>query len=190
MMYRSRSIGCACRLSQDTISGVSVCHADACIFSDSMAQTLPPQQPGAPGSDEKSGGLPRFRPRDQFWPYADLPEEPSEEELLRVDPDLQDALFERPPARPFCYTIVFAPFEGPDYERAVQLARTTSDYLEAGAGEGLRHRARFRPDQVLALRDLWQIVGRFDTSEVLVDDRPVPYARELWLPLLWYLLPR
>jgi len=25
---------------------------------------------------------------------------------------------------------------------------------------------------------------------VLIDDRPVPYARELWLPLLWHLLPR
>jgi hypothetical protein len=33
-------------------------------------------------------------------------------------------------------------------------------------------------------------VGRFPMSEVLIDDRPVPYARELWLPLLWYLLPR
>jgi len=59
-----------------------------------------------------------------------------------------------------------------------------------GSGESLRHRARFKPDQVVALRDLWQMVGRFDTSEVLVDDRPLPYARELWLPLLWYLIPR
>jgi hypothetical protein len=25
---------------------------------------------------------------------------------------------------------------------------------------------------------------------VLIDDRPVPYARELWLPLVWFLLPR
>jgi hypothetical protein len=24
----------------------------------------------------------------------------------------------------------------------------------------------------------------------LIDDRPVPYARELWLPLVWFLLPR
>jgi hypothetical protein len=23
---------------------------------------------------------------------------------------------------------------------------------------------------------------------VLIDDRPVPYARELWLPLLWFLI--
>jgi len=24
--------------------------------------------------------------------------------------------------------------------------------------------------------------------EVLVDDQPVPYAKELWLPLVWLLL--
>jgi hypothetical protein len=54
----------------------------------------------------------------------------------------------------------------------------------------MRHRARFTPDQVTALRDLWQLVGRLDESEVLLDDKPVPYARELWLPLFWYLLPR
>jgi hypothetical protein len=25
---------------------------------------------------------------------------------------------------------------------------------------------------------------------VLIDDRPVPYARELWLPLVWLVLAR
>ena len=39
-------------------------------------------------------------------------------------------------------------------------------------------------------RDLFEIVGRHDECDVLVDDRPVPYARELWLPLLWFLIPR
>jgi hypothetical protein len=133
---------------------------------------------------------PVFRPRDQFWPYADLEEEPSDEELAKLDPDLQAALFENPPDRPFSCTVVFAPFDGPGYAAAVALAKVGPGYMETGKGDAIRHRARFRPDQVLALRDLWQLVGRFGTSEVLIDDRPVPYARELWLPLLWYLLPR
>jgi len=133
---------------------------------------------------------PRFRPRDQFWPYADLEEEPSDEELAKLDPDLQAALLENPPARPFSCTLVFAPFDGPDYAAALALAKSSPEYLESGKGEGLRHRARFTPEQVPAIRDLWQLVGRFPMSEVLIDDRPVPYARELWLPLLWYLLPR
>ena len=38
------------------------------------------------------------------------------------------------------------------------------------------------------LRDLFEIVGRLDDTEVLIDDRPVPYARELWLPLVWFLI--
>jgi hypothetical protein len=154
--------------------------ADMPHLADSSSQ--PHEDPADP--------TPAFRPRDQFWPYVELDEEPSDEELARLDPDLQAALFENPPDRPFSYTLVFAPFDGPDYATLVELARTTSDYLEVGSGESLRHRARFKPDQVLALRDLWQLVGRFDTSEVLIDDRPLPYARELWLPLLWYLLPR
>jgi hypothetical protein len=132
---------------------------------------------------------PRYRPRDAFWPYADLDEEPSDEELARLDPDLQAALFERPPDRPFSYTVVFGAFDGPDYPRAVLLARDSSDYLEVTRGDRLRHRARFTPDRAAAMRDLWQLVGRLDSSEVLIDDRPLPYARELWLPLLWHLLP-
>jgi hypothetical protein len=144
---------------------------------------------GAEPPDARQEPEPRFRPRDQFWPYADLSEEPSDEELARLDPDLQAALLENPPARPFSCTVVFAPFDGPGYAAALALARSSSEYLETGRGDALRHRARFTPDQVRALRDLWQRVGHLDTSEVLIDDRPVPYARELWLPLIWYLLP-
>ena len=40
------------------------------------------------------------------------------------------------------------------------------------------------------LRDLFQLVGNSDSTEVLIDDRPVPFARELWLPLVWLLVPR
>jgi len=40
------------------------------------------------------------------------------------------------------------------------------------------------------LKDLFELVGRSDATEVLIDDRPVPYARELWLPLVWFLLHR
>lgn len=155
-----------------------------------MAETSHTGETGNQASDTTQPSRPRFRPREQFWPYADLEEEPSDEELARLDPDLQDALYDRPISRPFSYTIVFAPFEGPDYQRAVALAETTSEYLESGQGGLIRHRARFRPDQVTLLRDLWQIVGNQPAAEVLLDDKPVPYARELWLPLLWYLIPR
>ncbi len=61
--------------------------------------------------------------------------------------------------------------------------------LELGAGAARRHRARFYPNAARQLRSLFEIVGRLDACEVLIDDRPLPYARELWLPLVWFLIP-
>ncbi len=43
---------------------------------------------------------PKYRPIERFWPYAELPEQPTDEELAAVDPDLQEALFGSRP-RPF-----------------------------------------------------------------------------------------
>ena len=87
-------------------------------------------------------------------------------------------------------TLSFPRFEADDYERAVTLARKAPEYREVGSGPTVRHRARFFPDNALALRDLFEIVGRYDDCQVLVDDRAVPFARELWLPLMWLLIPR
>jgi hypothetical protein len=156
-----------------------------------MPESTTPPVPSTVSSapDRTSDETPAFRPRDNFWPYADLDEEPSDEELVKLDPDLQAALFENPPGRYFSYTIVFGPFDGDGYASAVALAKDRSDYLETGSAGTLRHRARFKPDQVLSLRDLWRLVGHLHDAEVLVDDRPIPFARELWLPMLWHLLP-
>jgi hypothetical protein len=131
----------------------------------------------------------RTRPLERFWPYAERPEEPTVEELAALDPDLHAALF-GPRDLPFSITIVFAPFGGPDYARAVQLARASTEYREVGSGDGLRHRARFFSKDALELRELFQLTSPQTSTEVLIDDRPVPYARELWLPLLWFSLLR
>jgi hypothetical protein len=131
----------------------------------------------------------RTRPVERFWPYAEHPEEPTAEELAALDPDLHAALF-GPRDLPFSVTLVFAPFDGSDYHRAVDLARSSAEYREVGTGDRLRHRARFFPSQALALRDLFELTARHPDTEVLIDDRPIPYARELWLPLFWFLLQR
>lgn len=146
-----------------------------------------PEEKQQPAVFPDGPGAPRYQPRERFWPYAELPESPAPEELAALDPDLHAALFGAPP-RPFSFTIVFPRFDAPDYAAAVEMAKASSEYREAGAGDAFRHRARFYPSQAAALRDLFHIVGRFDACEVLVDDRPVPYARELWLPLLWFFL--
>jgi hypothetical protein len=132
---------------------------------------------------------PRYRPRERFWPYVDLPEQLTDKEIAALDPDLHAELFGAPP-RPLSITLVFPVLDSPDYARAVEMARASGEYRETGSGSLFRHRARFWPADAVKLRDLFDIVGRFDASEVLVDGRPVPYARELWLPLIWFLIPR
>jgi len=131
--------------------------------------------------------VPDYRPVERFWPYVDLPEQPTDEELARLNPELAEALFGRP-RLPFSVSVEFAPFDGPELPRALELARGSAECLEIRAGSSLRYRARFYPQDALKLRDLFDLVGRFDETEVLVDDRPVPYARELWLPLIWFLI--
>jgi hypothetical protein len=131
--------------------------------------------------------VPDYRPLERFWPYLDLPEQPSEEELAALDPALAEALFGTP-RKPFSVSLDFPPFDGPDYARAVELARASAEYREVNAGVTVRHRARFYPQQALQLRTLFEIVGRLDACDVLIDDRPLPYARELWLPLMWFLI--
>jgi hypothetical protein len=129
----------------------------------------------------------RTRPLERFWPYAEHPEEPTVEELAALDPDLHAALF-GPRQIPFSITIVFGRFDGPDYERAVELARESAEYREVGSGDEFRHRARYYTDDALRLRTLFELVAADKATEVLIDDRPIPYARELWLPLVWFSL--
>ncbi len=131
----------------------------------------------------------RTRPLERFWPYVERPEEPTPAELASLDPDLHAALFGQR-ALPFSITLVFPRFDSPDYARAVDMARASAEYREVGEGAAFRHRARFFSGDALALRDLFEIVDAQPGSEVLIDDRPIPNARELWLPLIWFLLLR
>jgi hypothetical protein len=145
------------------------------------------QSSGPAGRPVSEGDTPATRPLERFWPYAELSEEPSAEELAALDPDLHAALFGRPPG-PFSITLQFPTFDAPDFARAIELAKSSREYREVGRGVEHRHRATFHSTDARLLRDLFQIVGRYDACEVLVDGRPVPYARELWLPLVWFLL--
>ena len=132
---------------------------------------------------------PKYRPLERFWPYAELPEQPTDEELAALDPDLYEALFGARP-RPFSITLVFPPLNVPEFETALAMARGSAEFRETVSEGAPRYRARFWSSDAATLRDLFHIVGTSDATEVLIDDRPVPYARELWLPLVWLLIPR
>ena len=130
--------------------------------------------------------VPKYRPLERFWPYADVPEQPTDEELASLDPELHEALFGAT-SRPFSITLVFPRLELPNFETALRLARASAEYRETGSGAAFRYRARFLASDAARLRDLFEIVGNVDGTDVLIDDRPLPYARELWLPLVWFL---
>jgi hypothetical protein len=142
-----------------------------------------------PANKPMTSDPPRYRPLERFWPYAELPEQPTAEEVAALDPELQEVLFGAQ-ARPFSITLVFPALDVPDFSRALDLARASAEFREVGDGASRRYRARFWSGDAARLRDLFQIVGGADAVEVLIDDRPVPYARELWLPLVWLLIPR
>ena len=103
---------------------------------------------------------PKYRPLERFWPYADLSEQPSEEELAALDPDLHEALFGARP-RPFSITLVFPDLDIADFPRALALARASAEFRETGKGEAHRYRARFWSSDAARLRELFD--DFFDT---------------------------
>ena len=131
---------------------------------------------------------PTHQPLERFWPYADLSEQPTEEELAAIHPELRRALFGAA-AMPFSITLVFPAFSGDGFERAVELAKAADEFQEARVGGVVQYRARFFPGEApIKVRDLYDVIADIPDTDVLIDDRPLPYARELWLPLIWCLI--
>src|SRR4029434_8737318 len=82
--------------------------------------------------------VPDYRPVERFWPYVDLPEQPTDEELAALSPELSEALFGTPKL-PFSVSLDFPRFDGPDYARALEMAREAAEYKEIGTGATVRH---------------------------------------------------
>lgn len=117
-----------------------------------------------------------------------MPEAPSEEELAALHPELRSVLFGES-GRPFSITLEFPVFEGEGFARALDLAQAAPEFQEVTFGGRRTFRARFFPGpDAIRMRDLYELVGGVPESRVLIDDRPLPYARELWLPLVWCLI--
>ena len=108
-----------------------------------------------------------------------------EADISHLSDEMADILYPGRRSRPFRVTVEFLPFEGEGYERAVALARRAAVYEEKGEGDRRAHRAAFETAGASLSRDLVAIVGGRPDTEVMVDGKRVPYARELWLPLFW-----
>ena len=112
-----------------------------------------------------------------------VPEE--EEDISHLSDEMADTLYPGRRKRPFRMGIEFDSFDGPEYARAVELARRSAEYRESGAERSRRHHASFETSDAALLLKLFNLVGELPGTDVLVDGRQVPYARELWLPLFW-----
>jgi hypothetical protein len=124
--------------------------------------------------------------RERAKTFADrlAPVVPKQEaDISHLSDEMADLLYPGRRPRPFRMGVAFDAFEGPNYPRALELARRSPVYRETRG-----HRAEFEARDADVLRQLYEIVGPITGSEVTVDGRQVPYARELWLPLFWMFL--
>ena len=89
-------------------------------------------------------------------------------------------------AKKFKITLEFGYKTSPNYKKAVDMAKRNPTYREEGSGEWIRHSATYTPDDVEELFELFNIVHEWDTTEVLVNHKRLPYGHQLWLPLMWF----
>jgi hypothetical protein len=99
---------------------------------------------------------------------------------------LEDILTPSTTAKSFRITIEFGSKMTRDYEKAVDLAKRNPTYRVEGEGEWIRHSATFTKDDVEDLFTLFSLVHDWDTTEVLVNQKRLPYGHQLWLPLMWF----
>jgi hypothetical protein len=108
-----------------------------------------------------------------------------EADISHLSDEMADLLYPGRRPRPFRIGLSFDAFGGENYERALALARRSPVYKETRNGELVTHHAAFDSKEARLLRELYEIVGPITGTEVTVDGKRVPYARELWLPLFW-----
>ena len=99
---------------------------------------------------------------------------------------LADILHPSTKAKEFKITLEFGYRLSPDYRKAVDLAKKNPAYTKKGIGEWVRHSATFTPSQADDLFALFNLVHEWDTTEVLVNHKRIPYAHQLWIPLMWF----
>jgi hypothetical protein len=126
--------------------------------------------------------------RDRARNFADrLPDvvPRAETDISHLSDEMADLLYPGRRPRPLRVGVVFDSFEGPNFPRALDIARRSPVYRELTEGGRTRHRAEFESGEARTLRELYAIVGELPSTDVLVDGKNVPYGRELWLPLFW-----
>ena len=117
-----------------------------------------------------------------------LPEiiERPEKDISHLDSRMVEILYPDRAPKDFTVTVVFGPSDDPSYPEAVALAERAPRYRCEGSDRWLRHYAGYTIDQVQDLHRLFAWVGDYPSCEILIKDKKVPYARELWLSFFWF----
>jgi hypothetical protein len=108
-----------------------------------------------------------------------------EADIDHLSDEMAEVLYPGRRRHPFRMGISFERYQEPSYPDAVALARRSPVYRETQEDGILVHHAAFESSAASVLRELFQLVGERPGTEVLVNGKKAPYARELWLPLFW-----
>ena len=126
----------------------------------------------------------RERPPD----FADrLPRVVPKEEadISQLSDEMADLLYPGRRPRPFRIGVRFDRFDGPGWEPALALARQSAVYREEPGRDGPSYHAAFEAGAARTLLRLFEIVKERPDLELRIDGKLLPYAHELWLPLVW-----
>ena len=126
----------------------------------------------------------RERPAD----YADrLPRvvPKQETDISQLSDEMADLLYPGRRPRPFRIGLRFDHFEGPGLEPALALARQSPVYREEPGRDGPSYHAAFEAQAARTLLRLFEIVKERPDLELRIDGKRLPYAHELWLPLVF-----
>jgi hypothetical protein len=116
--------------------------------------------------------LPRVVPRE-------------EADISSLSDEMAELLYPGRRPRPFRIGLRFERFDGPGLEPALALARKSPEFRETIGKGGPEYHAAFGAGEARTLRDLFEIVKERPDLELRVDGKRLPYAHELWLPLMW-----
>jgi hypothetical protein len=108
-----------------------------------------------------------------------------EQDISQLSDEMADLLYPGRRPRPFRIGLRFLRFEGPGLEPALALARQSPVYREEPGRDGVSYHAAFDAGAARTLLGLFEIVKERPDLELRIDGKKLPYAHELWLPLVW-----
>ena len=84
-------------------------------------------------------------------------------------------------------TIAFRNDDNPNYAKALDIAKNIPTYREITTGKTTKHIVSFDKSSIKDLFELYNLSSDF-IIYILINGKTRPFARELWLPMLWFYL--